>query len=441
MDSSPEWSLRSKRTIALIGFAGALLLLYAVRGILPLVIVSALIAFICNPLVTFLTRRVLIAGDGHGARRGLAVFATFIIAFVFIVFAGVILIPAVADQLQDFGRSVPRLLQRFENDLERILAIPVMVNGEPIMLDGEPLIFLDRIEEATGTRDVSSLLLLDQLDINAATQTFFNSATLLTGPAFSFLGSAFNTLITLTFLLMMTYYLMKDGAVFIASAVNLVPPDHRSDAERLVNDLGDVWNAYIRGQLLLGLVIGLAVYVAATALGLPNAPILGLIAGVLEFIPNLGPFLALIPAAFIALVSESITFPFLSGVPFMMVVIITWTAIQQLEAVFLVPRIMGDSLDLHPFVVILGVLGGAAIGGALGVILAAPFVASGRVIARYFYGKVTNQSPFLERPENPNVVRPTLLTRLLLKLWRSLLDLPKHAQRISSDRRKRQTPE
>lgn len=415
MDSSPDWNVRSKRTIALISFVGAMLLLYALRGILPLVIAAALFAFIFNPLVTFLTKRVLRAGNGHGARRGLAVVATFVIAFVALTFASLIVVPAVADQVQDFGRSIPRLIGRFEADLESLLAIPVTVNGEPVLMDGEPLVLLDRIEEATGERDLSSLLLLDQLDINAATQTFFNSASLLTGPAFTFLGSAFNTFVTLTFFLMMTYYLMKDGGLFIDSMVDLVPPDYRSDAHRIVDDLGDVWSAYIRGQLLLGLIIGLAVYIAATALGLPNAPILALLAGMLELIPNLGPFLAVIPAAFIALVSESLTFPFLSGVPFMLVVLIVWTGIQQLEAVFLVPRIMGNSLNLHPFVVILGVLSGAAIGGALGVILAAPFVASGRVIARYFYGKVTNQNPFLERPE-PDALQHSPLGRVFIRL-------------------------
>lgn len=415
MNSSPEWSVRSKRTLALVGLFAALLLLYAVRGILPLVVVSALIAFIFNPLVTFLTKRVFNARSGRGARRGLAAFVTFIIAFVLITFAALILIPAVADQLSDFGRSIPRLLLRFENDLEALLAIPLTINNEPILLDGEPFVILDRIEEATGTRDLSRLLLFDQIDVTSATQAFFSSASVLTGPAFSFLGTAFNTLITLTFLLMMTYYLMKDGAAFIDSAVSLVPTAYRTDARRLVDDLSDVWNAYIRGQLLLGFVIGMAVYIAAVALGLPNAAILGILAGMLELIPNLGPFLALIPAAFLALVSESTTVPFLSGVPFMIVVIITWVAIQQLEAVFLVPRIMGTSLDLHPFVVILGVLGGAAVGGALGVILAAPFVASGRVIARYFYGKITNQDPFLER-RDPQT-SSTWLGRLLSRLW------------------------
>lgn len=413
MESSPEWSIRTKRTITLIAFFGVLLLLYMLRSILPLVILAALLAFIFNPLVNFLTKRVLISRSGMGPRRGLAALITFVMAIVFITFAALIVIPAVADQVQDFGRSIPRLLQRFENDLQNILAMPLTApNGEPLLIDGQPFVPLDRIEEATGLRDLSQILLLDQLNINAATQAVFSSAGLLTGPAFSFLGGAFNTLITLTFLLMMTFYLMKDGVVFIASVLSLVPEPYQDDAHRIMQDLADVWNAYIRGQLILALVIGTAVYIAALSLGLPNAPILGIIAGMLEFIPNLGPLLALIPAAFVALVSDSATIPFLGGFPFMIVVIITWTAIQQLEAVFLVPRILGDSLDLHPFIVLVAVLGGAAIGGAIGVILAAPFVASSRVVLRYFYGKVTDTDPFLVR--NPRRrIRQSFLAILL----------------------------
>ena len=78
---------------------------------------------------------------------------------------------------------------------------------------------------------------------------------------------------------------------------SIVPEDYHSDARRLFYELGDVWNAYLRGQLILSLTMGVAVLMAALILGVPNAPILGLLSALLEFIPNIGPLLALIPAA------------------------------------------------------------------------------------------------------------------------------------------------
>ncbi|MCA9914322.1 MAG: AI-2E family transporter [Anaerolineae bacterium] len=396
VESSPEWSSRTKRTFALLMLAFFILLVWAVRDILPLVVVSVLAAFIFHPPVTFLARTIFRAQQNQGIRRTFAILVVFALAILILIVLVLVVVPPVLGQLQDFLSDIPALLERLERDTTEILAQPITWNGEPILLNGEQIVPLDRIEEATGTRNLSQLLPLDTLNVEEALNTFLGSARSLTGPAFSFVGGAFNTLINITFLIMMTFYLTKDGANFVHVIVDLAPQEYQSDVERLVNELAEVWHGYLRGQLLLCFVIGIAVYFAAMLLGLPNPEILGLIAGLLEFIPNLGPLLALIPAAFLALVSTSITLPFLSGLLFMLIVIIVWTLIQQIEAVFLVPRIMGDSLDLHPLVVLIAVLGGAAIGGALGVILAAPFVASARVLLRYVYGKVTGRDPFLE---------------------------------------------
>lgn len=419
-EQSPVWNLHTKRTVGLVAFFFFVLLLWFVRGTLPIVIVSALIAFILNPIVTLLTRRVLIARDNGGARRGLATVVTFLLAIITIFILFLLIIPDLTEEIATFGGQLPSFLQTFETQIESFLSQPIPFGEETFTIDGEEFIPLDRIEEITGSRDIGALLQLDQIDLTAATETFIGSARNLSGPAFSFVGGAFNTLINTIFLVMMTFYLLKDGGIFISSIIKTVPESHRDDAQRLFEELGHVWNAYLRGQLILSLVMGFAVYGTARLLGLPNAEILGLLAGVLEFIPNLGPLIALIPAALLALISTSTTIPVLSGVPYMFVVIFVWTMLQNIEAVFLVPRIMGDSLDLHPFVVILAVLGGAALGGALGVILAAPFVASGRVIGHYIYGKLTDTEPFHEMENERIKARETLPGKLLVSLWNTV---------------------
>jgi predicted PurR-regulated permease PerM len=308
----------------------------------------------------------------------------------------------VANQVEEFGRRLPELLQMLEVQLETALAQPIVFNGEPILIDGAPFVPLDRIEEATGTRQLNELLRFNEINLQGAATALFNSARNLSGPAFSFFGGAFNTLINVTFLLMMTFYLLKDGNQFLQNVVKLVPPAFQEDGQLILKQLTNVWDAYVRGQLILCVVMGFTVYFAALVLGVPNAPMLGLLAGVLEFIPNLGPFIALIPAAFLALVSESSTITGLAGFPFMLAVIVVWTGLQNLESIFLVPRIMGDSLDLHPFVVIVGVLVGAALVGPLGVILAAPLVASIRVLLQYVYRKLAGLEPFAQETDEPD---------------------------------------
>jgi len=399
VETSPEWSSRAKRTFALLLFGFFLLLTWAVRDILPLVIVSVLLAFIFHPAVNFLSRVVFRSRRDTGTRRTISIILVFLLAIVVLVVLILVVVPPVLEQLQDFLSDIPALFERLSSDVNEILGQPITWNGDPILLSGEPIILLDRVEEATGSRDLMQMLNFGDLNLEEAFNTFLGSARSLTGPAFSFVGGAFSTLINLTFLIMMTFYLTKDGTKFTNMLVELAPENYQTDISRLLEDIGNVWHGYLRGQLLLCVVIGVAVYFAAVMLGLPNPEILGLLAGLLEFIPNLGPLLALIPAAFLALVSTSTTLPFLSGVLFMLVVIVVWVLIQNIEAVFLVPRIMGDSLDLHPLAVLIAVLGGAAIAGPLGVILAAPFVASGRVILRYIYGKVTDREPFISSYE------------------------------------------
>jgi len=411
---SPEWSSRTKRTfflIALVVFGGLVLL---IREILPLVIIAGLVSFLLNPLVTLISKRIFFFPPLKG-NRSIASLIAFVIAILVVIIGLLVIVPVLADQIESFVDEIPKLLRQFERLLERILSEPISLGGEPILIDDEPIIPLDRIAEATGTTNLNVIQLTD-LDLGEIAQTFFGSVGSLTGPAFSFVGGAFNTIISLTFLIMMTFYLLVDGGRFVHGFLALAPDGYEDDAQRLVKDLGRVWNGYVRGQLILCIVMGLSVYIAATILGVPNAPILGLLAGVLEFIPNIGPFLALIPAAFLGLVSQSSTLPFLEGLPFTLVIIVVWTMLQNIEAIVLVPRIMGDSLDLHPLAVIIGVLSGAAIAGALGIILAAPFLASGRVIARYIYGKLTGRTPFVETRRRRG--RHTGLGRVIMRLYR-----------------------
>jgi predicted PurR-regulated permease PerM len=166
-------------------------------------------------------------------------------------------------------------------------------------------------------------------------------------------------------------------------------------------ETGQIWNAYFRGQLILSSWVGVLVFVTTSLIGLPNALVLGLISALLEFVPNIGPFIAMVPAAFLALISTSATIPSLSGVGFALVVIAIYFTIQQIQAIVVTPRVMGDNLDLHPFLVILAVIAGASLAGALGVILAAPFMATAKMIGMYLYAKLTDRQPFGDWTEPP----------------------------------------
>jgi predicted PurR-regulated permease PerM len=160
-----------------------------------------------------------------------------------------------------------------------------------------------------------------------------------------------------------------------------------------------IWNAYLRGQLILNFSVGLATYIVALFLGLPQPLLLALVAGFFELIPNIGPTIAAIPAVLFAFTADSTTIASLdAGFNYALVVMISYMAIQQLEAIFLVPRILGSSLDLHPFVVLVAILLAASFAGLLGVILAAPIAATLRLMVRYLRGKLLDEESFPPLP-------------------------------------------
>jgi predicted PurR-regulated permease PerM len=389
--------------IAVLGIVG--FIAWNLISLMPLLVVSALLSYLLYPVVNFIEDRLLIILPFRA--RSLAVLLTFMSVIAGFVIIVIVIAPALINQITDIGDDLPRILEATEDELRDILNRPLTINGRPVLIDGEPLIPLEGIQEITGgdVTDTSGASSDGSFNFAQAFRGFFGSVGDLTGPAFSVLGGAVTAVVNATFVLVIMFYLMRDGDQFTAKLVNLTPSSYQGDVRRLLYELGRVWNAYFRGQLILSVSVGMAVYLAALILGLSNAPILGLLAGLLEFIPNLGPFIASVPAVLIALVSESGTFPFLSGLPFALVVILVWTGIQNLEAIFLVPRVMGGSLNLHPVVVILGVITGASVAGALGIILAAPFIATIRVAGQYLYGKIFDTNPFPQSSRNAPLQR------------------------------------
>jgi predicted PurR-regulated permease PerM len=395
---SPRWNTLTKWIVSLGALVLLVLLALRVRDIFPLLVVSLLIAYLLNPLVDFNERR-LLRWLPFG-RRSFGIVLALLIAIAVLLLALLIILPVVGLQVRGFLDNLPEQFGTFEARLTEVLSQPISFNNAPILIDGQPLVPLEQLQRATGNETLSEMLSLEDLDIAGAVGSFTSSLGGLTRPVFSFVGGAFTTFINLTFFLVMLFYLLKDGRKFISTIIGYVPPSYQGDAGHLIRETGGIWNAYFRGQLILSTWVGVIVFVTTTMLGLPNALVLGLISALLEFVPNIGPFIAMIPAAFVALISTSTTIPGLSGFGFALVVVILYFVIQNVQAILVTPRVMGDNLDLHPFLVILAVIIGASLAGALGVILAAPFMANFKLIVLYLYAKLTDRQPFAD-PQPP----------------------------------------
>ncbi len=162
-----------------------------------------------------------------------------------------------------------------------------------------------------------------------------------------------------------------------------------------------VFGRWVRGQLLLSIIVGVATFAGLLVLGwlvdprfIQFAVFLAVIAGVLELLPIIGPIISAIPTLLVALTASD---PVLAVVG----VLVLYIAVQQLENAILVPKIQGDAVQLHPSVVIFVLILGGAIGGLLGAILAIPITAAARDVYRYLFNRLSDDEVPLPSDEPP----------------------------------------
>jgi predicted PurR-regulated permease PerM len=153
-----------------------------------------------------------------------------------------------------------------------------------------------------------------------------------------------------------------------------------------------VWAGFLRGQLLLALIIGVATTMVLEILGVPNALLLGVLAGILEVVPTIGPIIAMIPAVLLAFFQGSTHFT-LDNTLFACIVVGAYIVIQQLENHIVVPNVLGRSVDLPASVILFGALAGASLAGVLGIFLAAPVLATARLALRFILDKLFEPLP------------------------------------------------
>jgi len=241
-----------------------------------------------------------------------------------------------------------------------------------------------------------------------------------TGSLLASIAKATASVVTLVFLVMVLgYYLLLDLGKMEDVILELVPLPYRGDFRRLMEETGQVWNAFLRGQAILAIVMAVLVAVVLTGLGVRFPLVLGMIAGLMEFVPLFGPVVATVVTVLVALF-QSGNWWGLTPLGFGLLVFIVFLIIQQLENQVLFPRIIGQSLNLHPLVVLLSVLIGGLLAGLLGLLLAAPTVATLRLWLGYFYRKAVGLDtwPGPVIGPSPRPVRSLFFQRLLAR-WRT----------------------
>ncbi|WP_432355898.1 AI-2E family transporter [Sporosarcina sp. A2] len=181
------------------------------------------------------------------------------------------------------------------------------------------------------------------------------------------------SIVTVPFIL---FYLLKDGDNLPKYVLKLLPPRMRDDAQSILNDADSQISAYIQGQILVAVCIGVMVTVGFLIIDMKYALLLGVLAMFTSVVPYLGPVIAITPAIIIAIVTS----------PFMLVKLaVVWTVVQLVEGKFISPQIMGKSLHIHPITIIFVLLTAGSLFGVAGVILGIPGYALLKVFTSHVF--------------------------------------------------------
>jgi predicted PurR-regulated permease PerM len=195
------------------------------------------------------------------------------------------------------------------------------------------------------------------------------------GQALAYIAMAARAVFITLVILFLAFYWTLDGTRTIQALLLLVPQDQRENISELISAMETKVGFFIAGQGILCLVIGLMALIAYLLIGLPNALVLALLAGVLEAVPMIGPLLGAIPAALVAL---SI------GPDKLIWVIVATVVIQQLENSLLVPRVMKKAVGVNPFVTLLAIFAFSSLFGIAGALMAIPLAAIIQIILNRF---------------------------------------------------------
>jgi len=175
--------------------------------------------------------------------------------------------------------------------------------------------------------------------------------------------------------LVLTFYILAEQDSIEKFILTFVPANKKHHAIAIYNKISLKLGSWLRGQLVLAIIIGITSYIILSILGIKYALALAILAGILEIVPIVGPIVAGLAAIFITFVTGGAWWQILA-------IAISYLVVQQLESHFLVPKMMGKAVGLSPIIIIIALLIGGSVGGIVGAILAIPIAAGISVIVQ-----------------------------------------------------------
>lgn len=352
-------SRRKQLILLLVSAVVVGLVVWVARRVLAPYLFGLLLAYVFAPLVKVVERGILWLSQRPRARwlrflrrpaRALAIGLIYLLVLALLVGFFSVFVPLLIDQgkaLWEARETIWNFITRFGEDLiEQYRLLPEQVR---VQIDDNLTKFSDQVgrivQQAVGGTAVV-------------------------------ISYTFSLLLAILIIPFWTFFMLLDSQKLGQTFVRSIPLSIRSDVLKIASLIDAVFASYLRGQLFLALMIGSVSTIFFGIAGVQFALILGVIAGVFELVPNIGPILGAIPAILVALVQN----PTLA-----LVVAIYAIVIQQVENIFLTPRVLGRSVQLHPVLVMVVLVIGSEVGGLIGLFFAPVITAVLRDLFRYFY--------------------------------------------------------
>lgn len=324
--------------------SGLLVMIWLAKSAYLPILIAVASAFLLHPFVRILTQRI---GIGHN----IAILLAILIAMgVTLLMMGVIIRPIIKEIIL-LSENIPTILQSL---VDLILAVIKLVNDNQLYTK-ELQSVVEEILSGGMTAGVTLAKKIASLSV-----------------------TLFSEIIDFVLIPVLIFFLLKDYQLLADGVVSFIDTRYRHKARSIIDEIARVIGSFLRGQVLVCFIVGAVTFGGLLLFKVPYPFVLACVAGITEAIPIIGPILAAIPAILLGLVASPIT---------ALKIALFYLIVQQLENHIIVPKVMGDSVDLHPVLVIVGLLIAGELYGVGGMILALPVMATVHVLIKNFWWK------------------------------------------------------
>lgn len=387
--TSPRWGATTKLAVTLTLVALLLLSLVYFRAILAPVLLSFILAFFFHPLVSWISR---ILKTSWRTSVGILYLLLLLLLAAGFTASGIALVQQV--------QSLVEFINRFITDLPNLAAD------------------LSSREWQIGPYTLS----LAQFDLISLANQALNLVRPLLGEAGNLVSAIASGAASLLgwglFVLLVSYYLLAEGGKLREDLVYIELPGYGEDVRRLGRELARTWDAFLRGQLLISLITLIAYSILLTVLGLRLSLAIASMAALARFVPWIGPLITWSTTTLVALFQTSNYFH-LAAWKYALLIIATCILLDQILDNLVVPRLLGKTLGVHPAGILIVAIIATNLLGLVGLVLAAPTLATLQLVSRYVLRKLFDLDPWpeAEKPPPPPPEIPLRRWFEILQAW------------------------